>query len=238
MRMIKITALLTAILAIAFALAPAVTSPFTGFTADQLPIPQIDPPVQPAGYAFAIWGVIYLWLVISALWGLWKRSDDETWHRARIPLIISLAIGIPWLAIANASAIWATITIWLMWVFAAIALLRAPITDRWLFQTPVALYTGWLTAASCVSLATTLAGYGILMGSFGWAIAGIAIALTLALAIHGNRTNAPEYLAAVVWALIGIIVANAGSSLPVTALAALGAVYLSYKAFRSVSPAM
>ena len=62
----QIIAVLTFILALAFALAPALTNPFTGFTADQLPVPQIDPPIQPAGYAFAIWGLIYLWLIASA----------------------------------------------------------------------------------------------------------------------------------------------------------------------------
>lgn len=110
----KFTAAAILVLSIAFAISPTFTAPFSGFTPDQLPNPQIDPPIQPEGYAFAIWGLIYTWLIVSAVLGLWKRADAGDWHAARLPLAISLAVGVPWLAIANASAIWATITIIIM----------------------------------------------------------------------------------------------------------------------------
>lgn len=144
---------------------PAFTNPFMGFTADQLPYPQIDPPVQPAGYAFAIWGLIYSWLVVSAVFGVWKRRSDAAWDHVRAPLMISLAVGTPWLAIANASAVWATITIFIMSAAAIVALIRAPKVDGWWLQAPVGIYAGWLTAASFVSLGSTAAGYGIALGA-------------------------------------------------------------------------
>ncbi len=97
-----------------FVASPLFTSPFSGFRADQLPIPQVDPPIQPEGYAFAIWGLIYAWLVISACWGLAFRVGDDGWERVRTPLILSLAVGTPWLWIANQSALWATVAIWIM----------------------------------------------------------------------------------------------------------------------------
>ena len=209
-------------LTVAFALAPAFTSPFMGFTADQLPNPQIDPPIQPAGYAFSIWGLIYGWLVVSAVYGVWKRRDDAGWDAARVPLAVSLAVGVPWLAIANASAIWATVTIFIMAAGAIAALLRAPATDRWWLQAPVGIYAGWLTAASCVSLGSTAAGYGILFDGYGWAFAGITIALIVALIVMSRRPGAPEYALTVVWALIGIIVANTTSLIWVSAAAAVG----------------
>ena len=219
--MMKITAAAIAVLSVAFAVSPALTAPFSGFTPDQLPIPQVDPPIQPEGYAFAIWGVIYLWLIISALFGLWKRADDADWHEARKPLFVSLLIGVPWIAIANASAIWATVTIILMAIGAILALIRAPKTDRWLFQAPVGIYAGWLTAASWVSIGTTSAGYGIVIGSFGWAFAGILGALIAALFVFRIRP-APEYLLTVIWALVGIIVANNTTNMSISAFAALG----------------
>lgn len=216
-----ITAALTLALSLAFALSPLFTNPFSGFTEDQLPIPQIDPPVQPAGYAFAIWGLIYAWLVVSAAFGLWKRREDEDWAAARPALCISLAVGVPWLAIANASPLAASAAIIIMAAAAIIALTRAPARDIWLFQVPTGLYAGWLTAASFVSLATIFAGYGIALTSYGWAIAGIIGALTVALITY--RINpAPAYFAAVIWALVGIIIANGTAQLGVSALAALG----------------
>ena len=222
----SLPALITLIVTMMFVVSPALTDPFSGFRADQLPIPQIDPPIQPAGYAFAIWGLIYGWLVVSAIFGMCKRRDDAAWNSARRPLIVSLLVGTPWLAIANASAIWATVTIIIMALFAIAALIRAPQADRWWFQAPVAIYAGWLTAASFVSLSSTAAGFGILTDALGWAFVGLACALIVALSVNFRRPNAPEYALAVVWALVGIIVANLTAQIWVTAAAALGIVIL------------
>jgi len=187
-------AILTLIFTLTFVASPLLTDPFSGFRADQLPVPQINPPVQPAGYAFAIWGLIYAWLVVSAVFGALKRATDPAWDVMRGPLIISLAIGTPWLWIANQSAIWATISIFAMAIPAIMATLQAPTHDKWLAQVPVSIYAGWLTAASFVSLGSTAAGYGVLFDQFGWAIAGIITALIVA--------------STIIWALVGILVAN------------------------------
>lgn len=218
-------AYLTLALSVAFAAAPLVSGDFTGFSAGQLPIPQIDPPVQPAGYAFAIWGPIYLWLIVSSVFGLLRRSADPDWNAARVPLCMSLGVGVPWLVIAQVSAIWATITIFVMAATAIAALHRTPVRDRWWLRAPIALYAGWLTAASFVSLATTLAGYGILFDAYGWAFAGIAGALTVAIATY-RRTAAPVYFASIIWALIGIMAANGMTNFLVTALAITGIIVL------------
>ena len=212
-----IYAILTAIFAASFIISPAFTS-FTGFEANQLPIPQVDPPIQPAGYAFSIWGLIYGWLIVSAVFGLWKRGDDPAWDRARPFLILSFMIGTPWLYVATQNPVLATIMIIAMAATAIIALLRAPEFDRWWFQAPVAIYAGWLTAASFVSIGSTMAGYGIIFGSLGWAYAGIVGALVVSLGVYFQR-RAPEYLLAIIWALVGIIVANQGTEASVVWLA-------------------
>ncbi|MGR3492370.1 MAG: hypothetical protein ACU0DW_09945, partial [Shimia sp.] len=168
-------AFLVALLALTFAGSPLVVDPFSGYTEDQLPIPQIEPPIQPAGWAFSIWGVIYAWLLVSAGFGLWKRAQDPAWNKVRPALIVSLFIGTFWLWIANQSALWATVTIWMMLIGAVIALRQAPSLDRWLLRAPLGLYAGWLSAASVVSTATLLAGYGILFDQVVWALIGIPV---------------------------------------------------------------
>jgi hypothetical protein len=217
----SLPAVLTLILTLSFVVSPALTSPFTGFTADQLPIPQISPPVQPAGYAFAIWGLIYLWLVVSAGYGALRRGAANDWDKARWPLIASLAVGTPWLAVANASAVWATILIFVMAAGAILALLRAPQRDVWLFKVPVGIYAGWLTAASFVSLGSTAAGFGVLTGALGWAYLGIIGALCVAIVVLW-RSAATSYGLTVVWALVGIIIANGTTTWTVSALATFG----------------
>ncbi|RYH03319.1 hypothetical protein EU805_06240 [Salipiger sp. IMCC34102] len=220
----RLIAPLTLAVTLAFAVAPLFTS-FSGFDATQLPVPQIDPPVQPAGYTFGIWGLIYLWLIVSAVYGVLRKRDDPAWNRARTPLCASLALGVPWLWIATESALLATLLIWLMLGFAILALLRASREKRLFLRAPVALYAGWLTAASFVSLATVLAGYGIGMTSYGWAFAGILGTLGMGIVVY-RILPAPLYLAALVWALVGIIAANGLETFMVTATALSGVVVL------------
>ena len=222
-------------LSVAFAAAPLVTSPFTGFTADQLPVPQIDPPVQPAGWAFSIWGLIYLWLIVSAAYGVRKRPLAFDWRRARLPLLMALVIGTPWLAIANASAIWATITIFIMAAGAIGAFLMAPERDVWLARVPYGIFAGWLSAASFVSLGSTAAGYGLVMNQTGWAILCIILATLLALAVQSHRPRAASYGLTVAWALMAIVVANGFNVPGVVALASLAAVLGALALARRVS---
>ncbi|NSX56353.1 tryptophan-rich sensory protein [Parasulfitobacter algicola] len=229
-------AILVLITASAFALMPFFVADFSGFKSDQLPFPQIDPPIQPAGYAFSIWGLIYLWLLLSAVYGLIKRVDDDTWDRTRLPLIISLGIGAAWLPVALSSAEWATALIIVMLAGALIALLRAPSQDRWWLQAPIAIYAGWLTAASLVSIAILGAGYGI-GTSVTWAYISLTCTLALAIYIQTQKPSAPEYGLTIIWALVAIIIANAGSNLGIQIYAGFGILLLIGLKSRSSLPA-
>jgi len=203
----RLKAVITLVAAISFLLSPWLSSGFNGFSPDQFPIPQDDPPVQPAGYAFSIWGVIYLALLVGAIYGVFKRATDPGWDAARWPLIASLAVGAAWIPVANQSVFGATILIWVMLVTAVLALRAAGREDRLLLRSPIALYAGWLTAAGSVSVGLVLAGYGWLGGTTA-AFVCIALALAIAVVVQIARSDSPEYSMAVIWALIGVIVSN------------------------------
>jgi hypothetical protein len=225
-------AISTFILAVLFALSPLLSPDFGGFDPDRFPIPQNNPPVQPEGYAFAIWGPIYLWLMIGLGFGIWKRGTDPAWHAMRLALIPSLAVGAVWLLVAVNSPVWASILIWVMLVFALIALFRSPREDGWFAAGPVGLYAGWLSAASCVSLGLLLAGYGYLEGSTA-ALLMVFIALVLASGVQSQLRRAPTYGIAVIWALVGVVVQNLDGDMTVAALAAGGALALMLPTFRA-----
>lgn len=228
----RMTAILVLAAAVVFAASPLFVGGFNGFAPDQFPVPQVDVPVQPAGYAFSIWGVIYLWLIAGAGYGLFQRADAADWAAIRAPLIASLVIGAGWIPAAQTSVPAATVMIWAMWALAVWALMRAGRSDRWWQRVPVALYAGWLTAASCVALGLVLGGYGV-MGTTAAAVLCIVLALVLALAVQRARPDEPMYAVAVIWALIGIIFANlSGGPLPVAMLAGLGAALLAAQAAR------
>lgn len=230
----RMKAVLVLCATIAFVSSPLWTSGFGGFDPNRYPIPQIDPPVQPAGYAFSIWGPIYLWLLVSAGFGLVKRSDVPGWDGPRWPLTISLAVGAPWISVAVLSPVWATVMIWIMLVSALIALFRMPGQDHAWLAAPVALYAGWLTAASFVATSLLGAGYGVAMGEVGWAWAGLLAALATGIAIQRALPGRPLYGAAICWALVAVAVQNWGADWALVMLAILGAGAMAVTAFAAL----
>lgn len=215
-------ALLLAILAMVAA--PALTPAFTGYDPATFPVRIERPAIQPAGYAFSIWGLIYLWLLAHAGFGLLKRRNDPAFLRPALPLLISGLLGSVWLAIASSAPVTATLVILVMGGLAMLAYLRADQTqDRWLLAAPLAIYAGWLTAACGVSVGVILAGYGLLSNT-GAALVMLAVVIAVALVVQARRPGMPVYGATVVWAAIGVVLANWADTQTVALTAAGGAV--------------
>ncbi len=211
--------------------------PFEGYAPDAFPVPQDRPPVQPAGYAFAIWGLIYAGLLAHAAFGLVARADDADWDRPRLTLTASLLLGTAWVAVAPRAPVLATAGIFLMLALAVAALRRAPARDRWLAQAPVALYAGWLTAASFVSLGIVVGGYGLLWSDAAAALVVLPIAVLTAAAVQRRLGRVWAYGAAVAWGLLGIAAANWPDQPFVAALAAAGIAAVALTLLRAPSGA-
>jgi hypothetical protein len=207
----------------------------------------------PAGYAFSIWGVIFLGLLANAAYQLWlaflaRPADDPTLRRHRSTLFERLG---PWLILTNVANITWTV-LWLtertaasvvvlaaMFVFLTVALWRLEVA-RWdapfevigLLWWPLAVYAGWVTVAVLANLSAYLAKHDIVPGdSEAWAIAMIAIATVYNLVLIARR-NLREHAAVAVWAAIAIAVRQWGSvpSVQWTALAAASVLALAIAA--------
>jgi hypothetical protein len=229
-------AVLALLLSIAFAASPFFVEGFAGFDPDQFPLPQDNPPVQPAGYAFAIWGVIYGWLILGMLWGLFKKPDGAQWHDMRVPLCLSLAAGSFWLAVAVASPVWASVLIWVMLLTALWALFLAPVENATWAAWPVGLYAGWLSAASCVSLGLLAAGYGVLDQTTA-ALVFVGLAIVIGAFVQAALGRAPTYGVAVIWALVAVVVQNLETTPVVAYLAGGGALVMLIPTYRALRAA-
>ena len=94
----------------------------------------------------------------------------------------------------------------------------------------MALYAGWLTAASGASLGIVLAGYGILSAQISAVLCLLGVA-AIALAVQATRPREWAYPIGVIWALIAVIVANISPvNLVVVLLAALASALLAGRA--------
>ena len=211
---------------IAFVLAPAFTPAFRGYDPALFPVLIDRPAIQPAGYAFSIWGLIYLWLILHAGFGLLKRRDNPIWARPLWPTVGAVGLGTVWLAIATSAPITATVTIIIMAALAVSAFLIADTdTDPWLLPAPLAVFAGWVTAASAVSTGVLIAGYGVLSNT-GSALAMLVLVLLIAASVQSRRPKMPLYGATVTWAIIGVFIANWGLNTTIAIAAAIGALVM------------
>jgi hypothetical protein len=192
--------------ALLFAASTALSWDFRGYDPQQFPYVIADHPIQPAGYAFAIWGLIIPWLVLGTGFGALRRMGDEDWAPARPYLALTLVIGAAWLPVAKLSPLLATVLIIAMTASSLRALFRLGDTDPKWQQAPVAILSGWLTAASCVSVGVVLGGYGLPLTPV--ALLMLATALGIASVTQYRLHRAPEYGMTMIWALVGIIASN------------------------------
>ncbi|MRX52057.1 hypothetical protein GI374_16895 [Paracoccus sp. S-4012] len=193
------------LLSIAFALSPLLSRGFGGFNPESFPVQVERWPMQPVGWAFSIWGVIYLSLILASGWAFVRPAEMPGWDRGAWPLGISLAVGIPWIEVARSAPAVSTAMIFSMAAGAVLAMQRAG--PGWREGVPLGLYGGWLTAASGVAVSVVLTGYGVVDARMA-ALLMIVAVLAVALSISARRPDNWAYQAAVSWALFGIIVIN------------------------------
>ncbi|MDP3403847.1 MAG: hypothetical protein Q8S03_04085 [Brevundimonas sp.] len=195
-----------------------------GFDAGTAVVPTVADPntVTPAGYAFAVWGVIYIGsaahAVVQALpsqrrSGLFRAIG---WWTAAGYLLCCL-----WLVVARIGPVWATVPVILAMLVtlghALVVVRRWPEalsrTQRLCVAVPLGIYVGWLSAATFVNAADVLPAFGF--DRFGlsaeqYGLASIIAAAAVALVFTVRTRGFLPYVATVVWALIAIVVANGG----------------------------
>lgn len=168
--------------------------------------------IDPATWAFSIWGAIFALLLGHAAYGV-ARPHDARLAEARLPLMAAVGgLGLWPLAIAAQNFVAGTGLIAISLVATAVAwgpLHQIPaegLVDRALTRWPVGLLLGWL------SVAFTLALTGVLATEAGFASplpvvwAGALGVLVLGLlAAAFARLGDGAYVAAVAWGLAAIV---------------------------------
>lgn len=197
-----------------------------GFTADVGRVSdEFRSPIVPAGYAFAIWGVIFLLLAAYAVYqALPGRATDYLPRAIGWWTAAAMLGNTVWMVLfPNRAFVPAQIVIFLiafcairaLTTYAEVLAVRRPTSfERWIVGPGVGLLAGWITAAAFVGLAGTLIargweneGTGAFVGGAGLLLfAGGVAAWALARASVGPATAWLPYGAAVIWALAGVVV--------------------------------
>jgi len=180
--------------------------------------------ITPAGYAFSIWGLIYVWMLAFSVYQLLPVNGTR-FRRLRTNYIISCLLNIGW--------IWCwhhgRITLCLGAIFGMAATLFMicqeskdvpSMRDKLLVKVPFGLYFGWITCAAFVNLMVLVdlrvpidSSLSITLGVFCIVLAAIAAFLVR------WKLNNFIYPLAVAWALTAIAVKQGGNTAIVVAAA-------------------
>ncbi len=168
--------------------------------------------ITPAGFAFAIWGIIYLFMILALLSPIFKKTDLNVESIKTIaPLFyLSIAINIAWTLAFSYEIIWLSailIILLLLNVFKMVLKIKDIRGEKkGFFDIGFGLYAGWLTIASLVNFMAFLVS--INFGFFGnekmvylIALVVFLIVVLLLQKVHQN----PFYNLSIAWAFFGII---------------------------------
>lgn len=204
-----------------------------------------------AGYAFSIWGVIFL---LDLIYGTWQLADRVVDARARVLrpyTAAAFALTSAWMIVFSLHLFWLALAIiWLSlaclwyaaWCFSN-SLRFAP-ARRWEWV-PLSLHAGWVSLAAFLNVAQVIVAFRLLptTNMLPWTLVLFALTALLLLASIAVMRGNPWYALAAVWGLVGVYVkqrhaqlAGAGTaSLVAIALAVLVVLWTAWFQFRHVA---
>ena len=179
--------------------------------------------VVAAGYAFSIWGLIFL---LDVLFGFWQLSSRQRTgsvvEKIRLPAALGFALTALWMPVFSQQLFWlALLIIWgslACLLLCAVHLSRDPLPttgQRWLAWLPLSLHAGWLSLAAILNTAQVIVAYRLLSTAdmVGWSIALFVAATLLLLAFNQRMRGNVAYTVAAVWALAAVHVKQSASGL-------------------------
>lgn len=119
----------------------------------------------PAGYAFSIWGLIYILLGMYAVYQLWQEKDELVKKVNKI-FIVNALFNISWIFAWHYDLIWLSVIIMgglLVTLIKIVDMFRGrALTPKqtWLVRLPFSVYFGWITVATIANVAVFLVYLG------------------------------------------------------------------------------
>lgn len=184
--------------------------------------------ITPAGYAFAIWGLIFLGLLIFAVYQALPAQATNRRFRAAGPWIILNAIcNAIWSPIFNQEWIGVALLVILVMFFSLLMVVEkleinprldipdpASTRETWLARVPFLLYFGWLTVATILNIAVYLKASHFPLSGLSesmWADAILVVGLVVGTYLF-NRYRSVAYILVFAWAYAAIAVKQQADS--------------------------
>ncbi len=216
---INIVAALVALTVNGMANAIPLNGQTTGAVSDKFPVYFV-----PAGYVFAIWGIIYLgWIAFVVYQALPAQRDNRRLQRIGWLFALSCLANASWIFLWHYEYFPLTAVVMLSLLALLIAIYRrldigrerVSTLEKWCVDIPFSLYLSWICVATIANVTDVL--YYWQWDALGippqvWAVIMLAAAAAIALAIAWTRADI-AFLLVMVWSFAGIAVKQAGTPL-------------------------
>lgn len=197
----------------------------------------------PAGYAFSIWGLIYLLLIGfvfytgRSLFSPSKSEADGFVEEIGWWFVVSCLSNCVWILtwlygfIGVSVIVLAVAFISLLMILMEALKYNSGNAQKWFINFPFQIYAGWVSVALIAAIAawlTKITWSGLGLSEVTWTIILIVIASIIHLFMTWKK-NAPLFALVAVWALVAIAIANKEASHEVylAALIAAGIIFIS-----------
>jgi hypothetical protein len=179
-----------------------------------------------AGYAFAVWGLIFLLDLVFALWQLRRQALLPA--RVRGLAAAGFALTAAWMPVFSQQMFWlALLIIWaaLGCLVAAMLIAQHGRASR-VARVPLSLHAGWLSLAAFLNTAQVIVAYRWLdtTDMLGWSLVLFALAAALLLGVNQRMRGNFAYAAVALWGLAAVHVKQSQATLPGADVAAWTAV--------------
>ena len=189
--------------------------------------------ITPAGYAFAIWSLIYLGLIAFSIYqALPLQTENPRFKSIRTFYVANCAANCAWIYLWHYDMIAASLGVMFV-ILGTLVLINAKLrnaetfAETWLARIPFSLYFGWITVATILNFTIALVSLGmnasesnsVLLSSIlivGAVVLGILIRFKLGIF---------AYPLAIAWALTAIAVKQSGKT-SIVVCAAFGVIAL------------
>ena len=171
----------------------------------------------PAGYVFAIWGVIYLgWIAFAVYQALPAQKESPRLRRLGYLFALSGVFNAAWLFCWHYNAFGLSVLVMLTLLGLLIAsylrlnvgLTPVRAAERWCVDVPFSVYLGWISVATIANITDWLyfVGWdGLGIAPQVWAVILLVVASAVGLGMALTRRDS-GYLLVFVWSFVGIAV--------------------------------
>lgn len=195
--------------------------------------------ITPAGYAFAIWGVIYLTLAFFGFFQLRKGRNIRFYNMIWPYFMVNAVANGLWLLAFQHELLGASVVIMAVLLITLILIFRLfyrfkkvlSTTHRYFFHVPFGIYFGWISVASILNVSVWLTSLNLSFFTGAeelWALIMLIIGFGLALFMLLSQKDY-IYALTFVWAYVAIMVAHMDVDM-VRYPAKIGAIILSASA--------